>query len=184
MYEDIHESLQEQAREVTEHCSMIEDEIMAGLDCDEIEEGQGAFGTLDNPIPVNGSIGEIKYLNKLRGLSGKPLFFHRLGSDRSSICKKPIDIYEVVCIDGTQWNKLCFDLYHPRRSNRVPENYRLTTLAEDSDDLHSNYIYGVNIHLKNFPFDLSEIIFDIYGEENGWIITALLIAFDADSKLG
>ena len=42
--------------------------LLDSLDCDQVPNGKGAFGSLENPIPVNSAIGELKYLVKLRGI--------------------------------------------------------------------------------------------------------------------
>ena len=37
------------------------------------------------------------------------------------VSEDPVDCYEIVCMDGTQWDRIFLDCYHPRRSNLVPE---------------------------------------------------------------
>jgi len=141
-------------------------QYLNGLDCDQLLNGQGSFGSLENPIPVNGSIGEIKYLVKLRGNTGEPLMFHRIGSMGSSVVKNPVDCYEVVCMDGTQWNHLHFDRYHPRRSNLCPPGYTLV-LFNKSLDMDIPYGFGCNTLASDFPYSLSDAIISLYGESPG-----------------
>ena len=159
----IHESIELQRQDVLsgypENFATL---ILNGEDCDQITGGYGPFGSLTSPIPVNGAIGEIKYLGKLRGKTGAALFFHRIGSLASSVSKNSIDQYEVVCLDGTQWNSLHFDMYHPRRSNLSPPEY---TLMPYNKELKRDipFAYGVNGLVQNFPFGLPNAIDDFYG---------------------
>ena len=99
--------------------------MQKGTDCDQIPGAQGPFGSLSNPVPVNGPIGERKYLAKLRGQTGQPVMFHRKGSNFSPTVSTPVDTFEVVCLDGTQWGEITFSPYHPRRSNLAPDGYTL-----------------------------------------------------------
>lgn len=130
-----------------------------GLNCDAIQKGSGPFGSTSNPIPVNGPRGEIKYLAKLRSLSGTPVFFHRIGSFESTLVENPIDGYEIVSTDGKNWNTIYFDMYHPRRSNFAPGGYILkpykVSLGEDP-----LLGFGVNFRVNNFPKELPEAIID------------------------
>lgn len=51
---------------------------------DELPNVQGEFGrSADNPIPVNGTTGELTYLSKLVTENGQRLAFHRGGSTDS-----------------------------------------------------------------------------------------------------
>lgn len=110
----VHEPVETQRKEAVSSVAVPFREILGakylnGLDCDRLPNGKGVFGSLENPIPVNGLIGEIKYLVKLRGRTGEPLMFHRVGSMGSPVVDDPVDCYEVVCMDATQWNHLYFD---------------------------------------------------------------------------
>jgi hypothetical protein len=165
---EIHEPMEIQREDVMKCEEPIRSEILNGEDCDKIEEAYGEFGSITNPIPVNGLMGEIKYLGKLRGKTGHALFFHRNCSTTSPICKHPVDIYETVCMDGTQWKTLYFDMYHPRRSNIAPPGYSLTpydkSLGEDIP-----LAYGVNHPVTNFPYGLPGAIERLYGGEIGHV---------------
>jgi hypothetical protein len=94
--------------------------FLAGEAVDELPNGHGAFGSLKNPIPVNGPIGELAYLSKLRTLAGERLLFHRLGSVDT------IDLFEVVTWSGSNWYLLYLDMYHPRRSRKAPTGFVLS----------------------------------------------------------
>ena len=140
--------------------------ILGGADCDEVPGGQGPLSSLGNPIPVNGPIGEIKYLGKLRGKTGNALLFHRLGSVSSPAVETPVDVYEVVCLDGTQWNRLYFDSYHPRRSNLAPPGYTLVPYNKDLG-MDMPFAFGVNELVPDFPFGLVEAVVQLYGDSPG-----------------
>jgi len=137
--------------------------ILNGLDCDQLPSGKGAFGSLENPIPVNGSIGEIKYLAKLRGKTGEALMFHRTCSVESSVTGDHIDCYEIVCLDGTQWNDLYFDCHHPRRSNLCPPGYTLVPVNK-SLGMDIPFGFGCDSIVSKFPYGLPDAIVKQYGE--------------------
>ncbi|MBM4339493.1 MAG: hypothetical protein FJ110_08100 [Deltaproteobacteria bacterium] len=159
----IHESVEIQRQDVLHaYPEIFAKSIINGEDCDQIADGYGPIGSLTNPIPVNGAIGEIKYLGKLRGKTGNSLFFHRLGNTTSSVCKTSIDIYEVVCLDGTQWNTVYFNLHHPRRSNLAPPGYTLMPFIKGLK-IDSPIDFGVNFPVEDFPFGLPRAIDIFYG---------------------
>ncbi|MFH1966014.1 MAG: hypothetical protein ABIJ42_10810 [Acidobacteriota bacterium] len=149
--------------------SILAEKYLNGLDCDQLPGGKGPFGTLDNPIPVNGSMGEIKYLAKLRGNTGKAIMFHRIGSMSSSVTEDPVDCYEVVCMDGTQWTRLYFDCYHPRRSNLAPPGYRLTPF-DKRKGFDSFFGFGCSGRVADFPHGLPNAIIAEEGERCGLIL--------------
>lgn len=166
-----HEPVEVQRKEAVGSVAAPFREIMGakylkGLDCDQLPNGRGVFGSLENPIPVNGLIGEIKYLVKLRGTSGEPLMFHRIGSMGSPVVDDPVDCYEVVCMDGTQWNHLHFDCYHPRRSNICPPGYTLMPF-DKSLGMDIPYGFGCNSLVSDFPYGLPSAIVSLYGESPG-----------------
>ena len=165
---EIHEPIELQRQDLMVYPESLRPIILNGEDCDKVKGAYGEFGSVNNPIPVNGAMGEIKYLGKLRGKTGNALFFHRIGSTSSCICEHRVDIYETVCMDGTQWNTIHLDFYHPRRSNLVPPSYSLMpydkSLGEDIP-----FAYGVNYPVTNFPYALPEAIQRFYGEEIGCV---------------
>ena len=116
---NMHESMEKQKADLggagIPDLEAVGAKMSAGADCDQIPGAQGPFGSPSNPIPVNGPIGERKYLAKLRGQTGQPVMFHRKGSNFSSTVATPVDTFEVVCMDGTQWTQLTFSPYHPRQ---------------------------------------------------------------------
>lgn len=160
----LHEPLKLQHQDLQMYPDGFRDSILGGEDCDEISTGFGEFGSLNNPIPVNGAMGEIKYLGKLRGKTGNACFFHRIGSFSSEATSNSVDVYEVVCLDGTQWAKLCFDFYHPRRSEKAPHGFVLTAFNK-SLGMDLPLGFGVNGTVSNFPHDLPDMIVEAYGNE-------------------
>lgn len=97
---------------------IIRQRLERGSSCDMVEGACGEFGrSHKNPIPVNGPIGEVLYLSSLRTNDGKFLFAHRLGTIAD------IDVFEIVTSDGTQWDILFFDIYHPRKSRVAPDGF-------------------------------------------------------------
>jgi hypothetical protein len=130
--------------------ALIRPGIIGGDDCDGINPDAEDFGhCIDNPTPVNGSIGEIAYLSLLQNSnSGKRLLFHRLGSINR------IDIYESVSMDGCDWEIFFLSMYHPRKSRRAPVGYRLAKFSEQP------LFYGTNQFVHGFPHGLHDAICD------------------------
>ena len=139
--------------------------VKALPDCEEIQGASGPFGECEtNPIPVNGQIGANVYLSNLRSRTGVCFFWHCLGSAQSSIYPYPIDVYELVAADATEWRKLYFGMYHRRRSQKVPEGLSLTpwkmknSTPKASELLHTLLKAGQNGRnqfVENFPVGLS-----------------------------
>ena len=161
------ETLAEQRADVEKYPdAKIKTSILSGEDCDQVKHATGEFGrTPTNPIPVNGLPGEIKYLNRLRGKGGG-LIFHRLGSFPQEGFPEALDVYETVSVDGSNWDVLYLDMYHPRRSTLLPSGYS----ASEFHEIYSRsagFSYGVNKFDKDFPFgvpDLIETMFVDFGK--------------------
>ena len=171
----IHEPIDLQRQDLLHYPAHFPAEILAGDDCDQVSGGHGDLGSLTNPIPVNGAFGEIKYLVKLRGKTEYALFFHRAGITSSPATSNRVDIYEVVCLDGTQWNTLHFDMYHPRRSSIAPNDYSLTPY-ENKLGMDIPIGFGVNSSVENFPFGIPGAIERVSGSDDpfarrarGWL---------------
>lgn len=180
----IHEPIEIQREEVIRRCSnmpshirdVLVNQTLNGLDCDQLPLGRGKFGSMDNPIPVNGPIGEIKYLIKLKGTNGLATMFHRIGSCRSEVALHPLDLFEVVCIDGSQWAHLYFDSYHPRRSNLCPDGFYLEPLNK-LRGIDSNSGLGTTYFVENFPHLLPEAILHQYGTQQGRLPAEIVSTF-------
>jgi len=130
------------------HDPMIKDQIVGGLDVDQLPHAIGEFGRSgENPIPVNGVLGELLYLSLLKTENeNRQLLFHRLGSVDT------LDVYETVSIDGSKWDILFFSLYHPRKSRIAPTGY---TISEPRSQI---FLYGTNRRVDDFPHGLHQAI--------------------------
>ena len=97
----------------------------------------------DQPIPVNGPIGQLAYLSRLETQSGQRILFHRLGAIGT------VDVFEAVSFNGSRWFILFVDLYHPRRSRLTPDGFRFTK------DVVAQFS-GFHKFCENFPYDFVE----------------------------
>lgn len=93
--------------------------------CDELSGASGEFGSLTNPIPVNGPIGEIAYLNALRSTTGRGFLFHRTGTSKSPVSDLPVDRFELLGNDGLEWRILYFSKFHPAEARNALRGSRL-----------------------------------------------------------
>lgn len=136
---------------------MIKDQIINGVDADELPWGIGEYGrNIQNPIPVNGALGELIYLSSLiTDDSNMRLLFHRLGSSDT------IDIYETVTIDGNKWDLLFVSMYHPRKSTKTPTGYLIKDMRSQP------LIYGTNKRVETFPNGLQSFISETTKEMIG-----------------
>ena len=117
--------------------------ILGGENRDEITGASDKFGhSITNPIPVNGSIGELAYLSSLVTDNNERLLFHRLGSINS------LDVFEAVTMSGGDWFIFYVDLYHPRKSHKAPQGLRF------GDGLRQ--FSGFNRYCPDFPYDFAE----------------------------
>ena len=73
------------------------------------------FGTsISNPIRVNGVLGEVTYITKLRTPDGRGVIGHRIFSVGE------IDVYELTTLDLSSWFVLYFDMYWDSKDNLTP----------------------------------------------------------------
>jgi len=162
----IDESLEKQKEDLAKSAKDFYTLAANGKDCDSLFNDKQNFGhNPDNPIPVNGVLGEVKYLNRLRCKYGSGLLYHRLGSVTIDKIEGNIDVYETVCLDGKHWDILYFHFYHPRRSVWLPKGYKFS----DFHPIYSQYPigYGTNNFDSNFPFGLGRHILTHLGEGLG-----------------
>lgn len=128
--------------------------------CDSLPDAYGPFGSVTNPIPVNGVGGEIIYINRLRTKAGRGFFYHRPGSWNSDLSPHPLDGYELLSIDGESSCTLWFSPYHPRRSTLVPAG--LTLLPFPKNETEKIIIrtpgFGTNIAVNDFPAGLPAVV--------------------------
>jgi hypothetical protein len=128
--------------------------------CDELPGASGPFGeSADSPIPVNGPEGEVIYLNQLRCKNGCGFLWHRIGSSTTAGPSKNLDIYELVALDASEWRRLYFSMYHPRRSTLTPAGLHLRSWKSLSD-IERVFAkctgFGSTSYVENFPFGMSD----------------------------
>ncbi len=123
---------------------------------DKIPDAAGPFGSLQNPIPVNGPKGEIIYLNRLRSGTGKPFFYHRLGSLESGATGHPVDVFELASMDGSRWAFIVLSPYHPRRSTLPPPDMQLRPWPKDQfgQTMCRTPGFGMMQPVEDFPIRL------------------------------
>ncbi len=159
----IDESLEDQEQDLKKEIPGLYPLAIKGRDCDSLIDSEQDFGRIAaNSIPVNGAIGEMKYINRLRCKCGTGLMYHRLGSTKSGKVNGPIDIYETVCENGKHWDILYLHPYHPRRSSWLPVGYEFSAFHPIFSKFPIGY--GINNYDKNFPFGLGEYIKIHFGE--------------------
>jgi hypothetical protein len=147
-FKKLHRLMDNEKAQIERLPEPLRSEVRSGADCDEIAGAFGEFGRDPrNPIPVNGPLGGIIYLSNLRTAASQQIMFHRLGSVGK------VDIYETVSLDGTTWDLLFLQLYHPRKSRRPPSGYRIVSGAE-----RNRLLLGTNEFLVGFPRHLSDAI--------------------------
>jgi len=152
------ESWEDQRKDLERFPIRLSQGCLNGLSCDKLPEATGDFGRCaSSPIPVNGPIGEMKYLQRMRTSDGT-LIFHRLGSYKNEF--GVIDIFETVSSGGKIWDILYFDMYHPRRSTLTPSGYTFSKL-----DWSKGFVVGssTNKFDPDFPFGLSRCIKEDFG---------------------
>jgi hypothetical protein len=137
----------------------LRESILLGDAVDYLRDDQSFGLSADNPIPVNGPLGQQTYLSKLRTAHHGGFFFHRLGSVGR------VDLYKLLSLDGTLELNLYLDMYHPRRSRKAVEGFYL-------DDGPSVFT-GFTITMNDFPYDfesclnqLPDSIRDAYASPN------------------
>lgn len=148
LFEKIYRLMEDEDLQNSIYPVLIRDQIVNGLDVDCFPHGLGEYGrTPENPIPVNGVLGELLYLSLLKTQdANQRLMFHRLGSVES------LDMYETVTIDGVHWDLFFFSMYHPKRSRKAPTGYSL------ADPRTQPLLYGTNRRVAHFPYGLQEAI--------------------------
>ena len=137
VFDKLWDTLQDEPAQIAQYPEPLRSQMMRGTDVDQNATGLGPFGiSLTNPIPVNGPIGEILYLSAL-WTGDKRLLFHRLTSVQS------IDVFESCSIDGSRWDILFLDMYHPRKSRKPADGYQLAQ--------NNVLLSGINREVADFP---------------------------------
>ena len=148
IFEKLHRFLNDERAQNDQLPKSYRAEIQAGLDCDEVSDASGEFGrSFQNPIPVNGPIGEILYLSNLRTNDHTPIMFHRIGS------KNGADAFETVSLDGKAWDILFLHLYHPRKSRRAPTGYSITQERQNLFLGTTEFVDGFPRHIQDAARD-------------------------------
>lgn len=133
-----------------------------GPECDELPSASGPFGVCGtNPIPVNGPAGEVFYINRLATKAGRPFFFHRLRTQKTSVSPHPVDQYELLAIDGSLNLHLFFAMYHPRRSQHVPAGlirFPWDRMTDRVRLLCKLPVFGTTFRVEDFPWGLPDAV--------------------------
>ena len=168
-HKHVDESFEDQEKEVRawiDACFQkypeAEKKDLASTGCDTVQGGKGEYGRdLNNPIPVNGPEGELKYLGMLTPM----VFFHRLGSVFSAYYNRHLDVYELVSIRSRCWDILYFDMFHPRRSTLAPKSFKLA----DYHKLFCSvpFVRGTNRYDVTFPHAIPDILKERIGGSLG-----------------
>ena len=75
---------------------LVHEMVVNGASVDKLPGATGHFGfDKDNPVPVNGALGELVYLSRLETNQGERLLFHRIGAVNM------IDVFEAVAYSGS-----------------------------------------------------------------------------------
>ena len=101
----------------------------------------------NEPIRVNGSLGEVIYISMLRTPENVPFIGHRLGS------LGKIDIYEICSEDFKYWRILFFDLYWLQKDKYAPSG--LTLSLNDCP-----LISAINKFNNTFPNEFWPLVLD------------------------
>ncbi|MEO8441993.1 MAG: hypothetical protein ABI547_05860 [Betaproteobacteria bacterium] len=115
--------------------------IKGWIACDAIPGSTGHFGfEPTNPVPVNGTVGELAYRSCLETLNGDRLLFHRIGAIEK------VDVFEAVTFSGDVWYVFFLDMYHPRRSRQAPAGFSIAKEPRPFSGFHT--------FCKDLPYDL------------------------------
>lgn len=129
-------------------------------ECDELPGASGEFGSATNPIPVNGPGGEVIYINRLRRPKSGGFMFHRTGTVPSPLSPMPLDRFELLALDGSEWRVLYFSMYHPRRSTKCPAGLEVTPWPKDpmTQIMLKIPTFGFMAPMDDFPYDLPNAV--------------------------
>jgi hypothetical protein len=138
--------------------------------CDVVPNATGAFGKASSsPIPVNGVKGSRIYLNRLRTVSGKGIFYHRIESLQPKGSDFMVDKYHVVGSDGSGECFIYICPYYPKRSTLPPEGFSMIPWSHIKGDIGLRFIiFNVALGstagpIPDFPFGLIDYLRKSYG---------------------
>jgi hypothetical protein len=142
-FEIIHRIIEDENYQNQSLHPLIKDRILNSPAYDKDPNGTGPFGLSENnPIPVNGPLGELSYLSRLETTKGERILFHRIGAINT------IDVFEAVTFSGSEWFIFFMDFYHPRRSRITPDGFLFTKEVPQFSGFHK--------YCANFPYDFIE----------------------------
>ena len=143
-FEKIRRILEDEKYQLDMINPMMKEMIESRPAYDQIPNGTGPFGfSENNPVPVNGPIGQLAYLSKLETKRGERILFHRIGAVET------VDVFEAVTFSGGEWFILFLDLYHPRRSRLTPDGFQFTQELGQFSGFHK--------YCADFPYDFVEM---------------------------
>ena len=99
--------------------------------------------TPNEPICVNGILGEITYISMLRTNNDIPFIVHRLGSINN------LDVYEICSEDFSDWRIVYFDMYWTSKDKLAPMNSKITYDSQP-------FISATNRFISTFPNKIFE----------------------------
>lgn len=141
IFEKVHQFLSDETLQNEKLPEGLKAEINWNASVDVVPGAWGEFGRdLNNPIPVNGPLGEVLYLSSLKRDDGRRIAFQRLGSVNK------VDIFETVTFDGRLWDLLFLCMYYPRKSKLCPKGY----LFFEKEHGRA-WLRGVNDFADEFP---------------------------------
>lgn len=126
--------------------------------CEQLDGATGEFGSQTNPVPVNGPKGEVAYLSCLS--DGRPYLYHRRRSLSVPQFPQPLDEFELVSQDSSDWRLLYFSMYHPKRSLGCPPWAKRISWPKDQvlQLMYKMPNLGSMDEVDNFPFGLPEAL--------------------------
>ncbi len=164
----IHDTIEKQMQELMNlENEDVCDLAISNTNEDKLSNSRGNFGHFyKNPILTNGNYGTLVYLGKMINDKTKSfILFHKIGSIDNTLSNVGlIDIYEVLDETGTCWDILFVDMYHPRRSNLIPNGYVFLEYDREVGDI--NRAMGTTKKCKNFPFDLTTHLISDFNKKN------------------
>jgi hypothetical protein len=137
VFEKIRNFIMNEATQNNGYPPELQQMMTVGGAIDEIAGAVGEFGRdIRNPIPVNGPIGELVYISMIALPGGCAIMGHRLGSINK------LDVFETMSLDGSMWDILFFDMYHTRKSKRLPIGYQVSSQP---------FLLATNVMVPAFP---------------------------------
>ena len=116
----------------------------------------------NDPIRVNGPLGEQLYIAMLRGMDGQAVIGHRLGS------LQQLDVYEVATSDFTQWAVLVFDMYYLSKDTVAPAGFTI-------DPSGIRTLTAANRFMAYFPSNFYSELIDAVSEQIGFPLVNTLL---------